>query len=371
MSFVSYSQNFEDVMLWRALGHVSQGFYIDVGANDPNIDSVTKAFYERGWNGINVEPLAQHLQDLQSERPRDMNLGLAVGAGEGEIEIWESDVRGWASADADVIKEHTQQGHTGQLRRVPMQTLARICREHAAQEIHFLKVDVEGLEKAVLEGGDFKRFRPWVVIIEATRPNSIDEVHSQWEHLLMNAQYRFAYADGLNRFYVSDEHSDLLEKFRYPPNPFDGFVQSSRVDAEARAQRAEASAQEMKQQLDVMLASRSWRLTAPLRWGSTQWQRFREEGVKGRVKALFKRILRALVAFVDARPAIRGVLVTCSHRLGLYSVLRSRYLRTISPTSLDVNKPEGSLLTSEDQLTPRGQIIHERLTKLVQNKRSR
>src|SRR5215470_12416094 len=55
MSFISYAQNYEDVMLWRALKHIDQGFYIDVGANDPDIDSVTKAFYERGWRGINVE----------------------------------------------------------------------------------------------------------------------------------------------------------------------------------------------------------------------------------------------------------------------------------------------------------------------------
>ena len=56
MSIVSYSQNFEDVMLWRALKDVENGFYIDVGANHPAIDSVTKLFYENGWSGINIEP---------------------------------------------------------------------------------------------------------------------------------------------------------------------------------------------------------------------------------------------------------------------------------------------------------------------------
>ena len=35
MRFISYAQNNEDVLLWRALGHVRDGFYIDVGANDP------------------------------------------------------------------------------------------------------------------------------------------------------------------------------------------------------------------------------------------------------------------------------------------------------------------------------------------------
>jgi hypothetical protein len=56
MRFISYAQNFEDVMLWRALKGLKKGFYIDVGAHDPEVDSVTKAFYDRGWCGINIEP---------------------------------------------------------------------------------------------------------------------------------------------------------------------------------------------------------------------------------------------------------------------------------------------------------------------------
>lgn len=57
MTFISYAQNYEDVMLHRALKGVEKGFYIDVGANDPVQYSVTKAFYERGWRGINIEPI--------------------------------------------------------------------------------------------------------------------------------------------------------------------------------------------------------------------------------------------------------------------------------------------------------------------------
>ncbi|MCU0506725.1 MAG: FkbM family methyltransferase, partial [Chloroflexi bacterium] len=51
--FVSHAQNLEDVMLWRALGDVGAGFYVDVGAFSPTEDSVTLAFSERGWRGIN------------------------------------------------------------------------------------------------------------------------------------------------------------------------------------------------------------------------------------------------------------------------------------------------------------------------------
>ena len=54
--FVSYAQNREDVVLYRALGHISGGRYVEVGANDPIADSVTYAFYERGWSGIEALP---------------------------------------------------------------------------------------------------------------------------------------------------------------------------------------------------------------------------------------------------------------------------------------------------------------------------
>ena len=56
MTIVSHAQNFEDVILNRALEDVESGFYIDIGANDPDIDSVTRYFYEKGWSGIKIEP---------------------------------------------------------------------------------------------------------------------------------------------------------------------------------------------------------------------------------------------------------------------------------------------------------------------------
>ena len=74
MPFISYAQNFEDVMLWRALCDMENGFYVDVGAADPKELSDTRAFYERGWSGINVEPLDEYFDKLTQARPRDTNL---------------------------------------------------------------------------------------------------------------------------------------------------------------------------------------------------------------------------------------------------------------------------------------------------------
>lgn len=282
MTFISYAQNFEDVMLWRALRHIEKGFYIDVGANDPSIDSVTKAFYERGWSGINVEPLSVHIEDLQRERPRDINLRCAAGPSNGEIDIWESDVRrGWASVDKEAIEHHIAAGDTGKMfHQVPMVTLAQICEQNAPHEIHFLKIDVEGFERSVLEGMDFQRFRPWIIVVEATRPNSTEEVHDRWEDLLLAANYFFVYADGLNRFYLAREHEKLAVALKYPPNVFDDFVNAGLHEAntrmhaaEARTQQAEVAVQQAENALIAIHNSTSWRLTAPLRWFSNMVRR--------------------------------------------------------------------------------------------------
>jgi FkbM family methyltransferase len=224
MNFISYAQNYEDVMLWRALRHIERGFYIDVGANDPTIDSVTRAFYDRGWRGINIEPLASHYKDLQVERPRDINLCCAAGETSGEIEILECDIRGWATAEQSVADKYVREGHEGVKHRVPLRTLSDICQEYVSGEIHFLKIDVEGLEKDVISGADFHKFRPWVIVVEATLPNSQVENYVGWDSILTAASYDYVYFDGLNRFYVAHEHSELNEHFRVPPNIFDAFI---------------------------------------------------------------------------------------------------------------------------------------------------
>ena len=249
MSFISYAQNFEDVMLWRALKHIECGFYIDIGAWSPDLDSVTKAFYERGWHGINVEPNPQFHRQLEERRPRDTNLCLAVGDHEDVLVINFLSNSGLSTIDDTIANRHQQAGWEVDRQPVKVTTLAALWKTHVhqEQEVHFLKVDVEGLEAAVLGGNNWSKNRPWVVVVEATLPMSQEESHQIWEHILLNANYEFAYADGLNRFYVANEHADLLPAFKYPPNVFDDFLLSHQQEAEAKAQEAETRAAEQEQ----------------------------------------------------------------------------------------------------------------------------
>jgi FkbM family methyltransferase len=242
MTFISYAQNLEDVLLWRALGHIAGGFYIDVGANDPVEDSVTKAFYDAGWRGINIEPMPQFHHALLEQRPRDTSLAIAAGASDGELTLYDVPaIRGWASPDAGVAEAHRAEGYEVVELTVPVRTLAAVCAGHVQGEIHFLKIDVEGFEGEVLRGMDFARWRPWILVIEATLPNSRETSHESWEQLVTGQRYRYAWFDGLNRYYVAEEHAELMAAFGVAPNVFDQFI-SHRLD-QAWAAQARAAAE--------------------------------------------------------------------------------------------------------------------------------
>lgn len=267
MTFVSYAQNFEDVMLWRALQHVQDGFYIDVGAAWPDEDSVTKAFYMHGWCGINVEPNPDLCASLCMSRPRDINLQLAIGEHEGVRSFAIIEGTGLSTLDPAIAEAHAREGYAGTTRPVETRPLDSVWAEHVpvGKAVHFLKVDVEGHEKAVLLSNDWGRFRPWVVVVEATRPMSQEQSYEDWEPILCAANYVMVYFDGLNRFYVAKEHSELVPAFQIPPNVFDGFVLAKQCVLEDRVRVAELRADEVEALYLSTIASRSWRITAPLR----------------------------------------------------------------------------------------------------------
>jgi FkbM family methyltransferase len=276
MTFISYAQNSEDVLLWRALGHIKNGYYIDVGANDPVEHSVTKAFYDAGWSGISIEPLPSFHQAFIEQRPRDVNLAIAAGATDGELLLYDVPaVRGWASPELEVAKAHEAEGYEVAELKVPVKTLASVCAEHVRGDIHFLKIDVEGFEGEVLRGMDFTRWRPWVLVIEATLPGSRETNHETWEPLVLTQGYRFAWFDGLNRYYVADEHPELMDAFGIQPNVFDAFIshhldkawaanatlnqqfaqsETQRHAAEQRADRSEATAHQAVEHARDLLA---------------------------------------------------------------------------------------------------------------------
>jgi len=215
---VSYAQDGEDVLLRRAFPDDRVGSYVDVGANDPVSDSVTKHFYDRGWRGVNVEPIPGLFGRLRDARPRDINLNLGLSDREGRLPFYESpELPGWSTFSAELAASYRDRRMEFREHSIPVTTLARVCDEHVCGPIDFLKVDVEGFEREVLAGGDWTRWRPRIVVVEDAWPE-------RWEHLLLDAGYLLARRSRMNRFYARVEDKHLAEALRAPLNPGDDFV---------------------------------------------------------------------------------------------------------------------------------------------------
>ncbi len=220
---ISYAQNFEDVMLARVFSGGEPGFYVDIGAMDPELDSVTKHFYDRGWRGVNAEPTPGFHAKLSRARPRDINLCIAVGHHREIREFHDSDGHGISTFSGDLVQHFATLKYSFQKRYVQVMPLREIFERYCPEQVDFLKVDVEGSELEVLESGDWTLCRPRIVLVEAVTADTHQPCWQPWEPLLLKNNYLFAYFDGLNRFYVRLEDKHLARHFSSPPNVFDGF----------------------------------------------------------------------------------------------------------------------------------------------------
>lgn len=207
---LSFAQEKEDIILYHLLKNVTGPIrYVDVGANDPVDISVTKFFYDRGGSGINIEPQQRYIDQLNKERPRDINLEVGVSNKDGELTLFGEGVG--ASFELDNEQVNFQTAHT-----VPVVTLSDVFDKHVLkdEDIHFLKIDVEGWERECLEGMDFVRFRPWILCIESTLPDTDIPCHEKWEELVLGQNYVFLGVSGINRYYAASERLNGIQEFR-------------------------------------------------------------------------------------------------------------------------------------------------------------
>jgi len=330
MAFISFSNNLEDVMLWRVFGDIERGCYVDVHAGSGARGSVTRAFYEKGWVGLNISSDTTAFQTLATERPRDIHLNTSLGPsdddqGETLASTWQACIPG-------------------------------------TQPVHFLHLDAEGTERQAIRGNDWTRFRPWVLVIASRATKHEPDAHEDWEPLLLGHQYRFVYADGLSRFYVAEEHVELLPCFRYPPNVFDDFItephdraESALSEARLRLRAIETKYQEVLSQalgakfevdrlkaeeierkaemlavlakhdveIRALLDSLSWRITYPVRMLQSGIRSLFGPDWKSRLKSTIKKPIVCLARKTLRHRTSKALAIRLVTRLGLYDRFKS------------------------------------------------
>lgn len=226
--FVAHGQNFEDVVLWRALKRVHAGHYVDVGCGDPNLNSVTRSFYDRGWSGVTVDASGNSVAEHVASRPRDLQVYCTIAndaVSEPESPI-SRDTH--PSALSSVVDDALgDAGSAGGTRAISAMRLDSVLESTnwSPTDIQFIVINDPGNQYAILKSIDLSRWRPWVLVVNAMRPDSAGPDWESWEGYLLSSGYQFCLFDGMSRFYVSDEKSaDLKSMLSYPACVLDGFV---------------------------------------------------------------------------------------------------------------------------------------------------
>jgi len=220
---ISYAQNREDIIIDAFFKSKKSGFYVDIGANHPVHDSVTKLFYQKGWTGINIEPNPSLVALLELDRPKDTTLQLAISDTEStqDLRLYEGS-DGLSTIDAEEKKDtnpiYAPFKKTYTDVSVSVTTLEKLLQSLDIERIDFMKIDVEGHEYEVVKGNDWKKFRPELICIEA------NHARSDWKKLLSNNNYVQFFNDGLNDYYATEE-SLLRKDFAFPESVFMTYPQ--------------------------------------------------------------------------------------------------------------------------------------------------
>jgi FkbM family methyltransferase len=158
------------MVLVNLFGDSFKGIYVDIGAHDPVRWSNTKKLTDRGWRGLNIDPLPGSAERFHKKRPRDVFVQAAVDIGRSEeLHYWMFDVEPrWnclsptepmASKDGVPVRASS---HIA----VPIIKIEDAVRQAQLERVDFINIDIEGGEEHILRHWPWERFTPKVICVE-------------------------------------------------------------------------------------------------------------------------------------------------------------------------------------------------------------
>lgn len=200
----AYSQEGEDLVLWRFFGGKSSGFYVDVGAHHPIRFSNTFLFYRKGWRGINIDAMPGSMKEFTRIRRADKNIEAAISDTEQELDFFVFNDPALNTFSPDVAKTYEKIPHFKVIskKKIRTTTLAEILEKELppGQKIDFLSIDVEGLDENVLRSNNWKKFKPRVVLVELLN-SRIDQIENNVAYLILREKGYRLFAKTINTFF--------------------------------------------------------------------------------------------------------------------------------------------------------------------------
>jgi FkbM family methyltransferase len=206
-------QEGENIILERIFCKKKKGFYVDVGAHHPIRFSNTLNLYQRGWNGINIEPNEETIKVFNKMRPRDINLNIAISTMKNSCVYYKFKEAALNTTDINILKMRERQGYKC-IKKIDVQTqtlsqvLSKYCKINSAIDI--LKIDVEGKELDVLKSNNWKKFIPEIIICEIINVDIVKMLNNSVYKFLKSKNYLLYCKLIQNVFFV---HKSFQKKF--------------------------------------------------------------------------------------------------------------------------------------------------------------
>ncbi len=186
--------------VWEFFGRRKEGFFIEVGANDPEIGSQTFHLEQQGWSGILVEPQSALVAQLKARRPGSRVVHAACTSpeksGQGVIHLPKNAYHGFATTDPTAEEEDVE---FDRQEPISLVTLDSIVQEAGTPRVDLLSIDTQGTELDVLMGFDLRKHRPRLILLE-------DHVTALDKHRHLRSQgYKLVRRTELNNWYIPDE----------------------------------------------------------------------------------------------------------------------------------------------------------------------
>ena len=133
----------------------------------------------------------------------------------------------------------------------------------------------------------------------------------------------------------------------------------------ASAQQIYQYALSLENRLVGLYSSRSWRVTSPFRWCTTQYRLLREEGIKQRIQTLIKLTLYQANQQLVRHPTARKIFVGILKNFSLYENLKKL---AIENSQIPIKSSEIVQVSEElNNLTPHARKLLEILKKSLAN----
>ncbi len=208
----SYSQCGEDMIIDFIFGQLRKEkiSYIDIGCHHPTYLSNTAFFYENGSRGVCVEPDPFLFKTIADVRKEDICLNAGIGVDDKtEADFYilsERTLNTFSKEDAERYQSYGSKKIESVV-KLPLMNVNSVIEKHLLPHPNFISLDVEGMDMAILQSFDFKKFRPEVFCIESLTytENGTEEKITSIINFMQEQGY-FVYADTyINSIFVDKQ----------------------------------------------------------------------------------------------------------------------------------------------------------------------